>query len=136
MNETDDKKLEHLIDKIMKETSLETPSIDFASSIMSKVDMIANSSVTPYRPLISKPVWVAILALIIGTLAYPLFYGMTETSLLTNINTSVFTYNAMVSKFSNLVLSKRIMYSAVIFALMFAVQISFLKLYFNKRLSV
>ena len=136
MNETEDKKLEHLIDKIMKETSLETPSIDFTSNIMSKIEVIANSTVTPYRPLISKPVWIGLFALIIGTLAYPLFFGPTETSWLPNIHISDLPYNTMVAKFSNLIFSKRMIYSVVIFALMFAVQISFLKLHFNKRLSV
>lgn len=135
MNGTEDKRLNDLIDKIMEETSLDTPSIDFTSNIMTKVELIANTNVTTYRPLISKQVWFGVLILIIGAMVYPLFYSTTETSWLTNMDFNKFSYHIIVSRLSNLAFSKIMIYSVVIFALMFAVQSSLLKVYFNKRLS-
>jgi hypothetical protein len=133
MNKAHDKKLEQLIDKMMKETVVESPSIDFTSSIMSKVEVVVNSNATAYKPLISIPVWIGLFVLIIGTLVCPLFYTTTETGLLSSININVFTYNLIVEKLSTIIFSKRMIYTAVIFAIMFAVQVSFLKIYFNKR---
>lgn len=136
MNEKGNKKLEHLVDKMMKETSLEAPSIDFTSSIMSKVEVVANSEVTTYKSLISKPVWVGLFALLIGAVLYSYFNTTTEPNELLNVDFSILSNFRISNQFSNLVLSKTMLYSLVLFATMFAVQISLLKVYFNKRLSV
>lgn len=136
MNEKADKRLEHLVDKMMKETALETPSIDFTSNIMSQVEVIANSDVTIYKPLISKPVWFGLFAMIIGVLGYSFSNNTTEHSWLSNIDISILTDNSIGQMLSNLTFSKTMLYSTVLFALMFTIQIPILKRYFNKRLSV
>tara|TARA_R110002153_G_scaffold113619_1_gene255911 strand:- start:2969 stop:3370 length:402 start_codon:yes stop_codon:yes gene_type:complete len=133
MNEAHDKKLEQLIDKMMKEMVVESPSIDFTSSIMSKVEIVANSNATAYKPLISIPVWIGLFALIVGALVYPLFFSTTETGLLSHLDSNVMNYNPIIEKLSRLIFSKKMIYTAVIFAVLFAVQVSFLKVHFKKR---
>lgn len=135
MNEKGNKKLEHLVDKMMKETAFETPSIDFTSNIMSKVKVMAESEVTTYKSLIAKPVWVGLFALLIGVVVYSSFNVTTEPSWLLNVDFSVLDKFGISNKLSNLVLSKTILYATVLFATMFAVQIALLKVYFNKRIS-
>ena len=54
MKAKEDKNLEKFVDKIMKDASLETPSFDFTSKVMSKVFVAQNSETTMYKPLISK----------------------------------------------------------------------------------
>ncbi|MGB6150621.1 MAG: hypothetical protein WBG48_01405 [Pricia sp.] len=136
MNEKGNKKLEHLVDRMMKETALEAPSTDFTANIMSQVKVIANSKVTTYRSLISKPIWVGLFALLVGTLVYSSLNTTTELNWLTNVDFNILDNFGISNGLSNLFLSKAMLYSAVLFATMFAVQIALLKVYFNKRFSV
>jgi len=136
MNEKGNKKLEHLVDKMMEETALETPPIDFTADIMSQVEVIANSEVTTYKSLISKPVWAGLFALLIGVVVYSSFNTTTEPNWLPDVDFSILDNFGISNELSNLVLSKTMLYSTVLFATMFAVQISLLKIHFDKRLSV
>jgi len=49
-----DKNIENLIDKMMAENTLESPSIDFTSKIMSQVLVAEKSKIKTYKPLISN----------------------------------------------------------------------------------
>lgn len=136
MNDKGDKKLEHLVDKMMKETSLETPSVDFTSNVMSQVEVMANSNVTTYKPLISKPVWFGLLALLIGALVYSFFNSTTESSWLSDIDFGILADNEIGYNLPSLMFSETMLYSVLLFGLMFTVQIPLLRGYFNRRLSV
>ncbi|QCX01327.1 hypothetical protein FGM00_14860 [Aggregatimonas sangjinii] len=136
MNEKDNKKLEELVDKLMRETVLETPSADFTSKVLSQVDSIATSEVTTYRPLISKSVWIGLCALLVGTVIYSFFNTTAEPNWFETVDFSVFTNSGIGNQLSDLVSSKAMFYAAILFASMFVVQISFLKNHFNRRLRV
>ncbi|NND10995.1 MAG: hypothetical protein HKN96_07280, partial [Flavobacteriaceae bacterium] len=46
MNDKANNQIEKLADRLMKESSLESPSMDFTSQVMAKVDALAKSDVT------------------------------------------------------------------------------------------
>mgnify|MGYP006183203993 CR=1 FL=1 len=49
-----DKNLEQLIDKMMAENTLQSPSADFTSNLMSQIFVAEKAKIKPYKPLISK----------------------------------------------------------------------------------
>ena len=55
-----DKNIEQLIEKMMAEEKLQSPSIDFTSKIMAKVELLEEKKIKVYKPLISKSVWIFI----------------------------------------------------------------------------
>ena len=123
-----DKEVEQFIEKIMKETSLETPSFDFTSKIMAQVAVAEKSKVTVYKPLISKPVWYSISGIILALIAYSFFSGTTE---------SEFDFNfKMPDLMPNIQFSDATSYAVLIVAMMLLIQIPILKNYFDKRFEV
>lgn len=126
-----DKNVERFIEKVMKETSLETPSFDFTSKIMAQV-AVAQSKKIAYKPLISKTTWITLFTGIAAVLAYGFFGGSQENNL--DINISAFFSDRISGLVPNLHFSDVTAYSIVIVALMALVQIQVLKHYFNKRI--
>lgn len=55
-----DKNIEQLIEKMMAEDKLQSPSFDFTSKIMAEVHVLEEKKLKAYKPLISKPVWISI----------------------------------------------------------------------------
>lgn len=55
-----DKNIEQLIDKMMTEEKLQSPSIDFTSKIMAEVLILEEKKLKTYKPLIPKPIWISI----------------------------------------------------------------------------
>ena len=106
MNEND-KNIENLIDKMMSENTLESPSIDFTSKIMSQVLVAEKSKVKVYKPLISRTTWVFIGICLIALNVYSFYSG-------SNISNSeiVNLYSEKVSTlFSGIHFSKNILYA-------------------------
>ena len=134
MKANKDKKLESFVDRMMKETSLETPSPGFTSNLMAHVMNTEMSKATVYKPLISKRGWFIICAAIIALLVYymniadapagsrfPNFYLADKTDALLKILPS-FKISAIAS------------YAVGLLIIMLFIQITLLKNYFNKRL--
>lgn len=138
MKENENKYVEAFTDKVLKDTKLESPSFDFTDAVMSQVEAIQYSKATRYKPLISKPVWVVISIGFLSFVAYLLFQKNTKSSSewFTNIDFSLIFDNALTKLFSNLQFSNIFVYAMLLFAIMLCVQISWLKNYFDKRLSV
>lgn len=123
-----DKNVERFVEKIMHETSLETPSFDFTSKIMEQVLMAEKSKVIKYEPLISKPVWYSIFGIILAMISYAFFNGTTE---------SQFDFNFQIPNFMpDIHFSDTTSYTVLIVAVMILIQIPILKNYFNKRFQV
>ncbi|SNR24782.1 hypothetical protein [Flavobacterium sp. ov086] len=124
-----DKNIEKLIDKMMSESTLESPSIDFTSKIMSQVLAAEERKIKAYKPLISKTTWI--------------FIGITLTALTTytiysNNDISNFeiakTYSDKASAlFSGIHISKNILYALLVVPFMVLIQIGLLKNYFDKK---
>lgn len=131
MKENVDKHLEHLADKVMKQSTLETPSFDFTSKVMSSIELANHSINTTYTPLISKPVWALIVAGFIGFVASIFVMNKPETS-----NWFDFDNNQFSNILSGIQPSQIATYGIVLLGFMMLVQITFLKNYFNKRLEL
>lgn len=123
----EDKNVERFIEKIMQETSLETPSFDFTSKIMAQVS-VEKSKAIPYKPLISKPVWFSIIVSVLGMVFYAFFARNSK---------SQFDFNF---QFPNLIpnipISDSTSYAVLIVAFMILIQIPILKIYYDKRFEV
>lgn len=137
MNDNIDKHIKKLVDNTMKKTSLESPSFDFTNTVMARVNALEQSTVTTYKPLISKPMWFAIFAVALAIVCYIILGTSTNQSGWLNfIDLSVLTDN----KFSNILtgfkVSNLVTYAIVLFGLMLFIQVPILKHYFDKRLTV
>lgn len=124
-----DKNIENLIDKMMAEDTLETPSSDFTSKIMAQVLVAEKSKVKSYKPLISKSTWIIIGFGLLGLAIYASLFSGTEYSL--GIDKS---YTERFSGFfSGIQISKNILYAILVVPFMILIQIGLLKNYFDKK---
>ncbi|MEO8516710.1 MAG: hypothetical protein ABI426_08200, partial [Flavobacterium sp.] len=73
MNTNEDKHIEKLVDHLMKNQTLETPSFDFTSRVMTQVLERQKSQVTTYKPLISKQTGLAVFGITIAVIVYALY---------------------------------------------------------------
>lgn len=137
MKENDNKYLEDFTKKVVKNTTLESPSVHFTSEIMSQVTALNDKSITVYKPLISKNVWCLIALGFILLCAYFILVPETQqSSRFDAFDFSAFTNNKFSSALSGITVSKTLAYAVALFGLMFAIQIPILKHYFDKRLNV
>ena len=135
MKANSDKHIEKLVDKIMKDVSLDTPSSNFTTNVMTQVETIVNQSTIKYQPLISKRSWVLILISVFTLITYFVFDASLESSgWFSGIDFSLVSSNKLTNTMSSLKLSKTTFYAVIILSVMLFVQIPVLKYYFNKRL--
>lgn len=129
MKEHTNKDLEKFVDKMMKSSTLETPSFDFTAKVMSQVTSTSKSAVTVYKPLISKTTWGILLLLAVGMVIYS-FFSKDTTSLpwLDKLDLS-----KVSNLFSGIKISNTVMYSLLMFAVMLFIQVPLLKHYYDKR---
>lgn len=137
MKANTDKHIEKLVDKMMKETSLETPSIDFTAHVMSQVLKIKTSQATIYKPLISKWVWYGIFISMLVLITYLSFNDSVVTGgLFEKFNLRILPKFSTPKLFSGLHFSRTSLYACVLLTLMLFIQIPILKHYIDKRLDV
>lgn len=137
MKANTDKHIEKFVDKMMKETTLDTPSVDFTAQVMSQVLKIKTSQTTVYKPLISKWVWYGIFISMLGLIAYLSFNSSAVSgSLLEKFNLGTFPKFNMPNLFSGLQFSKTTIYACVLLTLMLFIQIPIIKHVMNKRLEI
>jgi hypothetical protein len=129
MKMEEDKFIEKLVDHIMKDQKLESPSVDFTSKVMVQVTVAKSSNVTQYKPLISKSGLIGIICFIIALVTYSILNKTSQTSSLSQFFNFNFTNN-----FSGLFhFSKITTYSVVLATIMFLIQIPLLKNYFYNK---
>lgn len=138
MQDKTDKNLDNLTKKVIKSGALESPSFNFTDAVMSQVKALDKNQLTVYKPLISKKMWALILVSFLSILVYILFFGtQTEPSgWLSTVDFSALTNNSVSNSLSSFKLSKTVMYTIVLFGIMFCIQIPFLKNHFDKRFEV
>ena len=129
MKNNANKHIDLFVDKVMKSSTLETPSFDFTAKVMSQITAVSKSTVTIYKPLISKTSWGILLLFTAGMVSF-LIFNKENTSLgwFNQLN-----FNLVSNLFSGVKISQTTMYSLLMFAVMFFIQIPLLKHYFNKR---
>ncbi|NCO62273.1 MAG: hypothetical protein GW839_01400 [Flavobacteriales bacterium] len=139
MNDNSEKHIEKLVDKLMKENTLQTPSFDFTANVMSQIKALSSTNVFIYKPLISKIGWFFIGFALLALTIFIAFSIKTEsTGFLSTIDFSVLTNNKITKVFSGFKISgfevsKTLSYSLLLLGIMVCVQIPFLKHHFNQR---
>ena len=124
-----DKEIENLIERMMAENTLESPSIDFTSKIMSQVLVAKKSKIKAYKPLISKSTWSFIGLSLIGLTTYSVYSG----SNISNFEIVNLYSDKASALFSGIHLSKNILYAILVVPFMILIQIGLLKNYFDKK---
>ena len=134
MNQQEDKYLDHLAKKVMKEASLESPSFNFTNAVMSQVKAFETNTATMYKPLISKTGWLFISAILLGVISYAIFGTNTaDSGWLSRVDLSVLSNFKVTNLLSGVAIPKTVTYAVVLFGLMLSVQILFLKRHLNKQ---
>lgn len=127
----ENKYIEKLVDHIMKDQTLESPSFDFTSKVMAQVTVTKTSEVKEYKPLISKPVWIGIIGSSILLAAYNILYGNQQSNgWFAKLDFNSF-YSFQIGEMFHF--SKVATYSIVLGTLLFFIQIPLLKNYFNSK---
>lgn len=124
-----DKNLENLIDKMMAENTLQSPSADFTSNLMSQILVAEKAKIKPYKPLISTTTWVFIGALVLGLVVYNILFAGAAT----NVEIGKTYTDKIGAIFSGIHISKNILYAFLIVPFMMLIQIGILKNYFDKK---
>lgn len=128
MKEREDKKIEKLVEAIMKDSKLDTPSLDFTANVMSKVKQTTTNEVYNYQSLISNNVFIFVFGFFI---TFFFFLKPSKEDYIYRISDSFF-YS--INKISNFSYSKITIYSVSIFSLLLLIQILFLKKHFKRQL--
>jgi hypothetical protein len=131
MKMDEDKYLEKLVDYIMKDQTLETPSIDFTSKVMAQMTATKTNEVKVYKPLISKPILIGFIGFIIALIAYCALNEQPNTS---NQQLTYIDFSLLYDNYSlkSIRFSKITIYCVVLATAMFFIQISLLKNHFKK----
>lgn len=126
-----DEYYENLVDKVMAESTLQKPSADFTSKIMSQILIAEKSKRVVYKPLISKPVWFVIFGCLIAFVGYTIFTGNQTSQYSSDLSGSY--YSKIDNLFPVFQLSSNTSYAVLIVTLMVLIQIPLLKNYYYKR---
>ncbi|WP_300568278.1 hypothetical protein [Flavobacterium sp.] len=130
MKANEDKHIEKLVDHMMKDTHLETPSFDFTSKVMVQVLTTKTSNVTIYKPLISKKAMITVGSVLLALIVYSFFYDSVHSSKWTIPHIDFIPFNNTTMPFQ---FSKATTYSVVLTTIMLFIQIPLLKNYFNRK---
>ncbi|WP_460219796.1 hypothetical protein [Psychroserpens sp. MEBiC05023] len=130
MNENADKHLDNLSRKVIGKSSIDSPSFDFTHTVMSQIYAL-NTSVTTYKPLISKRVWFVIMVAVVSVFSYVIFgNSSTDIKWLRDLNMQ----GVSLDVFPDFKPSQTLVYAVLLFAIMLCIQIPLLKRYFDKRI--
>jgi len=127
-----DKNIEELIEKMMADEKLQSPSIDFTSKIMAEVHLLEEKKLKTYKPLISKPIWISIGLALAVLVIYVSLFSVSETDIKID-EVGKFYSDKMSTAFSGIHFSKNILYAILIVPIMILVQVGILKNYFDKK---
>jgi hypothetical protein len=134
MDRNTDKHIEKLVDKMMKETTLEKPSINFTDRVMSQVEAVAKPSGVVYQPLISKKIWLLIAIGFIALLLFSFFGTQSESKgWFDALNFNMDSVNKFFNVIPKVTFSKTTFYALIMLSVMIFIQIPFLKHHFNQR---
>lgn len=134
MSDKLDKRIDQLVGKVMKESTLETPSFDFTSKVMQHVVATSKSKATVYEPLISKRVWFVIFTCVLVLVVFVTLNGNTQNNdLFSSINANIISKLKFSNPLLGFTLPSTTMYAIVMLLVMLFVQLPILKNYFDKR---
>ena len=127
---------DNLAKKVVKSSELEKPSLDFTANVMAKIEVQQEiSSITVYKPLISKKAWFIIVAVVIASLTYAIFgVGVDGLSWGKEMDLSFISDNKFTKALGSITFSKTLMYAIAFFGAAWFIQITMTKHYLDKRL--
>ncbi|MEZ4811717.1 MAG: hypothetical protein R2819_15255 [Allomuricauda sp.] len=133
MDKHKEQQVEALVDRVMGETGLESPSKDFTRNLMSKIETQSVSEAVQYRPLLSKKALVAIVAVFIAAFILGLVYAPEDAK--NWIPTFQFEpyFKKAWGWTEFYTSSKATLYAVLLFGVMFLVQIPWLKRYIERH---
>jgi hypothetical protein len=132
MKNKENKHIENLVENLVTESGLESPSVNFTANVMSEVLSAQKSKSWVYKPVISKKAWFIIFASLLALFAFLLLNMKTTTSKI-NFDLSIFGFDKWFNSFSGLPVSPLTGNVLLAATLMLFVQIFLLKSYFNKK---
>ncbi|MBZ4035899.1 hypothetical protein K6T82_14055 [Flavobacterium sp. 17A] len=127
-----DKNIEQLIEKMMAEEKLQSPSIDFTSKIMANIQVLEEKKLKAYKPLISKSIWISIGIAVALLVIYVSLFSVSDNDLKIDEIGKIYS-DKMTATFSGIHFSKNILYAILILPIMILIQIGVLKNYFDKK---
>ena len=135
MKTDNDIQVEKLINNLMADVKLESPSEDFNSRLMSKITETVLSKNTIYKPLISKKSWVIIFCVVVLVIYFFLHFDFHNLTEIKKYNFD-FLNNFLLKDW--LVFKPTLVTKYVILSLSFMliVQVIFLKKYFSHRINM
>ncbi|NAS11843.1 hypothetical protein [Poritiphilus flavus] len=133
MEENKEKILDQFIEKTVKEAGLDSPSMDFTSVVLSKLES-QKSTITAYKPLISSRTWAILIAILSATGIWVLF-GKAEFEFrwLKGLGLDTSAISTYMDRPVNIELPDIAMYAIVIMALFALLQAILLKARWDKR---
>lgn len=132
MKNKEDKNFENLVEKMMQNSSLETPSFDFTSKVMSNVFSLEKKKSFSYQPVISKRGWLIIFAAI-GALITWMIFNVSGNKASSNFDFSFINADKIFTMFSGFQFPAITTNIILLAMVMMFIQILFLKSYLNKR---
>ncbi len=134
MGESKNKKLDDLVRKAVKEVGLETPSLNFTETVISRLETSGSTDATlVYKPLISKIGWGVVVIIVAGLSTVAISGKMdTNSAWFNKIFTGVMAENFL-DAMPTLTLSDTVSYSLLIFFVGMVIQMILLKHHLNKR---
>ncbi|WP_397447210.1 hypothetical protein [Polaribacter sp. R77954] len=129
------KELDVFARKYVKEIPQEQLPIDFTSNLMQKIHLEPKANVFKTQALISKKGWFSIAAFAILTLLLAFNTSRKDNLNIPKINFSFFDLLQDSHILKGFSLSTTTVYAFIFFGLMIAIQFTYLKKYFDKRMS-
>ncbi|WJS95873.1 hypothetical protein NYQ10_05310 [Flavobacterium johnsoniae] len=125
----EDKNIENLIEKMMADDTLQSPSADFTSNLMSQILVAEKAKIKPYKPLISITTWIFIGVALALLIAYNVFFAGTQN----NLEMGKSYTDKISTVVSGIHISKTLLYAILIVPFMVLIQVGVLKNYFDKK---
>ena len=137
MNDKEKDLLDDFIKKMVKETPVEKPSVDFTANVMDAINAIeVKKAASKFEPLISKKVWFLIVSGIIALTVYLYKSGVhMNESYLPNIDLSKLTSLISFETSYNFNVSNTVLYGFIFLAIMIPIQIGYLKRFHDRKFS-
>lgn len=132
MKNREDKNIEKLVENLIAETSVESPSVEFTAKVMSGIYAVERNKIFMYKPVISKRAWFIIFGIIAALFAF-LIFNTQLTSAGSNFNLTFFNLDKFVKPFFGIEISSMTANVIVVATIMVFIQIFVLKTYLNKR---
>ena len=136
MKENANKYLDQITEKLFTEQPLESPSSDFSSKVMVRVEGLQNETVTVYKPLISKAGWFIIITGFLAVVVFVYLSGNgTETSGWFNtLNVNILFQNKASHIWAQWHIPDTLLYPTLFLSLLVWIQVLFVKNYCKKRM--